>query len=466
MTKDIRQFKQELDAVSPSFCIAKWKQVTLHLQTGHNHSCHHPTVHKIPLQEIAINPSALHNTNFKKQQRKQMLEGTRPAECEYCWKVEDSAPDALSDRVWKSNDTWAQPYFNETATMPWDADVIPSYLEVSFSSVCNFKCSYCTPQVSSAWMDEIKQYGPYPTHNKFNDITWYDAAGQMPIPHNQENPYVEAFWKWWPNVYSELKHFRVTGGEPLLSKDTFKVLDYIIENPNPELDLSINSNMCVPAPLLDKFIEKIKIICSEKKVRRFKIFTSADAHGAAAEYIRDGLNYELWKSNIELVLDQVPECTFTIMSTYNLLSVATYLEFLKDVVTIKNKYGGPDGRRNPLILDTPYLRYPSHQAIFLLPNNVAEIIKEQVDFVFENLEDITVHEKINTGFAQWEADKFKRIYELIISKEDVVDKVLQGHKDFVAFVDEHDRRRGTNFKETFPEYIALYEHWKSSPITN
>jgi organic radical activating enzyme len=461
----IKQFKQQLDSISPSFCVAKWKQVTLHLQTGHNHSCHHPTVHKIPLSEIAANPAALHNTNYKKQQRKQMLEGVRPAECEYCWKVEDSHEDAISDRVWKSHDVWAQPHMQEVAAMPWDADVSPSYLEVSFSSVCNFKCSYCTPQVSSAWMEEIKQFGSYPTHDKFNDITWYESAGQMPIPHNQHNPYVDAFWEWWPSIYKELKHFRVTGGEPLLSKDTFRVLDYIIENPNPNLDLSINSNMCVPEALLSKFIEKIKIICNEKKVRRFKIFTSADAHGAAAEYIRDGLDYELWKSNIQRVLDHVPECTFTIMSTYNLLSVASYMKFLNDVVEIKNKYGGPNGRPNPLILDTPYLRYPSHQAIFLLPNNTAEFIQEQVDFMQQHMEDRNDPLKINTGFAEWEVEKFKRILELMKSKEEMGGRVLQAHKDFVAFVDEHDRRRGTDFKKTFPEYVSLYEYWKTTSIT-
>jgi len=461
----IKQFKQQLDAVSPSFCVAKWKQVTLHLQTGHNHSCHHPTVHKIPLGEIAINPAALHNTNFKKQQRKKMLEGTRPSECEYCWKVEDSHEDAISDRVWKSHDVWAQPYMQEVAALPWDADISPSYLEVSFSSVCNFKCSYCTPQVSSAWMDEIKQFGAYPTHDRFNDITWYNAAGQMPIPHNQDNPYVDAFWAWWPGIYKELKHFRVTGGEPLLSKDTFKVLDYIIENPNPDLDLSINSNMCIPEALLEKFIEKVKIICSEKKVRRFKIFTSADAHGAAAEYIRNGLDYTAWLANIQRVLDQVPECTFTIMSTYNLLSVASYLKFLEDVVAIKNKYGGATGRPNPLILDTPYLRYPSHQSIFLLPNNAAEFIQEQVDFMQQHMEDRNDPAKINTGFAEWEVEKFKRILELMRSKDEIQGRVLQSHKDFVAFVDEHDRRRGTDFKKTFPEYVALYDYWKANPIT-
>ena len=82
--------KKQLDSVSPSFCLAKWQQVTIHLQNGHTHSCHHPQTHKIPLEEIKENPSALHNTEYKKQQRKLMLEGKRPDECSYCWKVEDS----------------------------------------------------------------------------------------------------------------------------------------------------------------------------------------------------------------------------------------------------------------------------------------------------------------------------------------------------------------------------------------
>ena len=39
--------KQQLDSVGEGFCLAKWTQVTLQLQTGHNHSCHHPRTHKI-----------------------------------------------------------------------------------------------------------------------------------------------------------------------------------------------------------------------------------------------------------------------------------------------------------------------------------------------------------------------------------------------------------------------------------
>ena len=80
----LQQVKEKLDKVGCGFCLAKWTQVTIHLGLGMTHSCHHPSPHKISLKEIKRNPSALHNTSYKKQKRKEMLEGKRPQECNYC----------------------------------------------------------------------------------------------------------------------------------------------------------------------------------------------------------------------------------------------------------------------------------------------------------------------------------------------------------------------------------------------
>ena len=44
--------KDRLDKISPSFCLAKWNQVTIHLSNGTTHSCHHPEPHKVGLDEI------------------------------------------------------------------------------------------------------------------------------------------------------------------------------------------------------------------------------------------------------------------------------------------------------------------------------------------------------------------------------------------------------------------------------
>lgn len=462
--------KSRLDSVGPGMCLAKWKQVTMHLQNGHTHSCHHPISHHVPLEEVQNNPTALHNTWFKKQQRKTMLEGGRPAECDYCWRVEDQGNGTLSDRTYKSADSWAMPFMDEVCNTPWDKDVNPSYLEVSFGNVCNFKCSYCSPHISSKWMEEIQQHGAYPTSHRFNNLDWLHNANLMPIPNNQENPYVDAFWKWWPELYNNLLHFRITGGEPLLNKNTFRVLDHVIEHPNSNLDFSINTNMNIPVDLLDSAIEKMKRIVGEGKVKKMKLFTSAEAHGAHAEYIRHGMNYQQWIDSICKVLEEVPGMEFTIMSTYNILSIPTYDRFLADMLSIKQEYNRPKDNYCGLYLDIPYLRYPAHQSIFIMTENLLPYMENQVTYMYKNPELSEWRPLVHNGFYNWETEKLRRLYyvaEYLFRKDKPEDaeydrETARNRRDFAVFVDEHDRRRGTDFRRTFPELADFYNTCKAS----
>jgi hypothetical protein len=301
-------------------------------------------------------------------------------------------------------------------------------------------------------MEEIEQHGAYPTSTNFNRLSWLKNTNKMPIPNKEENPYVDAFWKWWPTMYHTLHRFRITGGEPLLAKDTFRVLDYIIANPNPNLELGINSNLCVPDELFDKFIEKLEIIVSGKFIKRVLVFTSSEAHGSQAEYIRHGMDYSKWLNNIDMLFKRVPEVFVTIMSTYNILSIPSYKLFLKDLLYIKQKYNR--AHFGGLLLDIPYLRYPSHQTAFIATPELRPLIHEQIEFMktHGNTPD-------NPGFLEQEINGLVRLCDVLDS-----DKTNQtiNRQDFVKFVDEHDRRRGTNFVNTFPELVKTYLEWKNN----
>ena len=422
--------KKVLDSISPSMCFAKWKQTTLYLQTGENSSCHLPAPHLIPLDELKNNPSALHNTVYKKLQQKDMLEGKRPAECGYCWRVHDSSEEVYNDRITKSSDYWALPFKDEIIQKGTE-DINPSYLEVSFSNVCNLKCGYCNPFVSSKYMEEIKQFGPYPTSTNFN------ALGNKKVYLEREhNPYVEAFWKWWPDLYKDLSVFRITGGEPLLSKHTFKVLDWIIENPNPNLELNINSNLSVPDDLIIKFIEKIQYILDNNLVKSFTLYTSCEAYGSKAEYIRFGLNFDKWLQNCELFLSSVDKARLSIMSAYNALSVTSFIEFAKEIKKLKDKYSA--GRVG---IDVPFVRKPDHLSVFILTDSLVEVIKSHVEYFESN-------------FDFYEINRMKKVYT--VAKNTKIDNRSVARVDFCKFIDEHDRRRGTDFFNTFPELEQFY----------
>ncbi len=457
--------KDKLDNVGCGFCLAKWTQVTMHLHNGLTHSCHHPTPHKIPLVEIKNNPSALHNTKHKKYKRKEMLEGKRPAECEYCWKVEDNSK-SFSDRVFKSEEPWSQPFLEEISHLNWRENYNPKYVEVAFSNACNFKCSYCGPMFSSKWIEEVEKFGGYPTTDSFNGLEQIKAEGKLPYKHSDVNPYVDAFWEWWPDLYRDLHTFRITGGEPLLAKDTWKVLDYIIEqeNPNKNLHLAINSNLGVPDNLIDRFIEKINKIESEGRVSDFVIFTSVDGWGKQAEYGRHGLDFNKFWQNIDKILSKCPTVTIGIMCTYNAFSVLSFDELIKGVYEYKKKYSSMDRAWNTAVsLDTSFLRYPSHQTVQILPKQFSENVRQSAELA-KSLEEIyhTVHNEfgVTYGFSEIEITKIKRIYDWMISEQD--EETLKRNRfNFYKFFNEHDIRRGTNFLETFPEYTEFYNECKN-----
>ena len=451
--------KNKLNEVGCGMCLAKWTQVTLHLQMGQTHSCHHPSPHHVPLHELNIDPSALHNTSYKKKQRKLMLEGGKPKECDYCWNVEENS-NAFSDRVYKSSEPWSAPFFDEIKNLSWRENYNPKYVEVAFSNRCNFKCSYCGPSFSSQWIQEIEQHGGYPTTTKFNNLEYLKSKNMIPYKHSEVNPYVESFWKWWPDLYRDLHTFRITGGEPLLAKDTFKVLDYILDNPNPnkKLNLSINSNLCVPNKLFGEFVLKIKKIIDENRINEIIVFTSADTWGEQAEYIRNGMVFNLWWDRINLLLNEIPTLTVIVMSTYNALSLPNYETLIENVYKLKEEYHNPYRYYgSSVILDSSYLRWPQHQTVKILDQSWASIVKKQAQLM-DFYEQIRVGMD-GFGFTDIEISKVNRIYDWMMTTED--DNIINtNRKDFKIFVDEHDKRRGTNFIKTFPEFEDFYNKIK------
>tara|TARA_R100000657_G_C4678864_1_gene126087 strand:- start:1550 stop:2491 length:942 start_codon:yes stop_codon:yes gene_type:complete len=306
-------------------------------------------------------------------------------------------------------------------------------------------------------MEETKNYGAYPTTDSFNSMEGMIAENKVPIPYREENPYVEAFWKWWPELYRDLHTFRITGGEPLLSKDTWGVMDYIIEekNPNKNLQLAINSNLGAPDKLINKFIEKIQRIEDEERVREFIIFTSVDGWGKQAEYQRHGLEFNRFWDNLNKILEKCPRVNTTIMSTYNALSVPSYKKLLDGVYGLKKTYGSDDRYWNSAVfLDASYLRYPTHQTVQVLPQKWSMEILQQAQYA--DYLGVPLFDTKHIGYSDIEIQKLKRLYDWMISANDK-DSINRQRYNFGKFFKEHDIRRGTNFKETFPEFAEFYD---------
>jgi organic radical activating enzyme len=463
---DFNITKDKLNGVGCGFCLAKWTQVTMHLHNGTTHSCHHPSPHKVPLEEIERNYTALHNSNVKKYARKEMLNGQRPKECGYCWNVEDNS-NSFSDRIFKSAEPWSEPYFDEISKLHWRADFNPKYVEVNFSNTCNFKCAYCGPEYSTKWMEEINQFGGYKLSSDYNSTQQMDENKTRPYKQTEHNPYVEAFWEWWPELYTTLDTFRITGGEPLLSKDTWRVLENIIETeePNRQLKLSINSNLGVNDELIDKLILKLEKIISEERVKEVIIFTSCDAYGKQAEYVRYGLEFDRLFSNIDKILTVLPKVTIVIMSTFNIFSIFSYESLIKKVYDLKLKHFNTERYWNSaLILDTSYLRYPDFLGFRVLKDYLdVEYFNRCEKFMkfYSTYRSLNFYEQQSiddVGFSTKEIEKITRIKEIFITDSNSDISFEKEKKDFVKFIDEYKIRRGMDCEEYYPELAQFIKN--------
>lgn len=413
--------KYKLDQVGLGFCLAKWTTSTFHLAIGKNHSCHHPSPQVIPLEEIKKNSSALHDSDYKKEQRKIMLTGGRPEECSYCWNVEDQSS-YYSDRVVTSSKLNFIKDYKAIKQSAWDAPSKLRMLEVSFSNVCNLACAYCGPQYSSKWTGEILSKGPYTESGNYNAIVVNQYLDK------EDNPYIDAFWKYLPTVYKDLKTLRITGGEPLLSRHTDKLLEYIIQNPNKNMELVINTNLSVDQKILDEFLNKIKLI--KACIKKIKIATSGESTGYKSEYIRDGLVYHNWLNNCKMLLD-TKMISLQIMSAYNVFSISSFTNFLKDVYQLKKKY-------KKVTLSVSYVRSPNFLSAHVAPIEYRFYLEESLEF-------------IDRYFA---GDAAKR-FEQVLSYFDNSTRNLEDLTNLKNFIKEYDKRRNKNFSVIFPEYKFL-----------
>ena len=449
--KSAQEAKRRLDTVSDTMCLAKWMQTSLHLTTGMTNSCYHPPLHKINKDQIKDTPSKLHNTDHKKKIRRMMLEGKRPGECSYCWAVEDTGN--MSDRHYRSGEPWALDNWTKITVDP-EAEHIPTYVEVDFNNACNFKCSYCSPQYSTTWAQEIDTHGAYPTAVPHNDPSHF--KGERKVLPQKDNPYVEAFWKWWPDLYPKLKHFRMTGGEPMMDKNTYKVLDYVIDHPKKDLHLNVTSNMCPPdIKLKNKYYDKVKRICLDEHVEHFMQFVSVDAFGKQAEYIRNGLDWNYFQDNVEEFLQRIPvRNSVTFIITYNNLSVTSLDKLLNYIRQLRERYSTTYQR---VWFDIPLLRQPLWQQITMLPPSYQKIHEDNISMM-QKFQEGVYKDSEYAVFKDFEIQKMLR--NLAYWRKNY-DANAQQKKNFYAFFSEHDRRRGTNFLNTFPEMEDFWRECKS-----
>jgi hypothetical protein len=369
--------------------------------------------------------------------------GNRPKGCEYCWKIEDMGRDAVSDRVYKSR-IYPIKALDEAYTQPHQEDVNLRTLEIAFDRTCQFACSYCNPAFSSTWVRDINQNGPYAglVSDGRNHFTHAHDHSQL-YRYGETNPYVEAFFAWWEtDLHQTLQELRITGGEPLMSGDTWKLIDWFKTNQGrSQTRLAINSNLGMDRLRLLDFISRIQ------GIPHLEIYTSQESIGAQAEYIRDGLDYDLWMHNVQELLEHDVIKAVHCMATINALCLDSLPDLLDQLMRLKQVYG-----RERVNFTLNILRFPSFQSALVLPDELRSKYKHSLEtWLGLNRDNPLMHEH--------EINHMQRLIDYLdVVKTPHSDtfEMPKLHNDFRQFYTQYDQRRGKNFTATFPTLSEWY----------
>ena len=410
-------------------CQLKWNHSTVFLTMGTTASCHRVSHDPIQIVDGKIN---FHNIPQKLEARTKMLNGQWPGRgCEHCKSTEDAG--GHSDRINHLNmqGVYAPIELEKNLNA---VDVTPTQLEIYFSNTCNLKCIYCNSLFSSTIDNENRIHGEFCSGpvKKFSNNVW--IPGKTDVHPDMELLNIKLF-EWLESNIKSLRKIIILGGEPFLQKETEKLIQFLENGLNPQLDLVIFSNLTVDTNRVQNWLSRLWQLVEKNKLNNLQVVGSLDCWGPQAEYVRNGLDLKKYTSNFEFMLDQT-KITLSVNSALMPLTVPT----MPDLVAKINEWSkkrtvywsmmkaGDAGR--------PYL----NPTIF-----------------GDKILDLGINQTIETFDTQGDLIKVGYLNNLKgIAKEcrkTEPDLYQQGL--LKIYLKEMDRRRGTNYETLFPSIAEL-----------
>ena len=392
-------------------CRSKWSWSTLYLNEGTTASCHRASMSDIP-----INFDDFHNTSIKVQDRSTMLQNLWPGNgCEYCRNIEDSG--GTSDRQFQNQipDIYPPELDNDVTV----TKVTPVVLEVFFSNTCNLACVYCSSKFSSLIQTENKKFGGaiLPELNfEYSDNLYRDL--------------IPKFWNWFDQNSKSLKRLQILGGEPFLQKDLHRLIEYFDDNPCPDLEFNLVTNLSLPTPLIEPILKKLSTLKNQNKLKRIDIQVSVDCWGEPQEYIRHGFNLETFDRNMNLMIS-LGAFRIGLLSTITSLSIPTMTE-----------------------LAIKYNQWCTQQKIFwymhlVLPNNTS--VFDPCIFEYSQFDSYLnmVHNLLPND--TWDDQITLEMFDGIVSKlKKFCKKDTDRQNILINYLNTNDTRRTSNWKDVFP----------------
>ena len=267
-----------------------------------------------PVGDLRKNTMAeVWNQDAYKTMRTNMLNEQPSKECTKCYEQEQNGFFSMRNDANRNYGHHVSEVDN-TDSNGYNPEFRIRYWDVRFSNLCNFKCRSCGPIFSSNWFnDHVKLYNRTPdVLGREMDRVEYttgdeDGMLEQMLPHI---PYLE-------QVY-------FAGGEPLIMKEHYFMLEKLIEAGKTDIRLQYNTNFSELA-FKDKHVFEYW-----KHFKNVSVGASLDASGARAELMRKGTDWTQTVENRQRMMTEVPHVDFYISATVSAMNVLHVLDFHRE----------------------------------------------------------------------------------------------------------------------------------------
>jgi MoaA/NifB/PqqE/SkfB family radical SAM enzyme len=309
--------------------------------------------HNINNNEVSV-LDAMNSEGFKEMRRMMLADEEHPA-CNICFSRERAGLDSMRTQ---KNSVYMHRYTDLIAQTNDDGSINefrPGYVDLRFSNTCNLKCRTCGHELSSTWFDEHK-------------AIILNSNPNADVSHIQKFIRADEFEKIKPYL-NTVDNLYWAGGEPLMEKQHYATIDYLIEQGNAHnTHMSYNTNMTT-------LTYKRKHITEWwRHFKNITVAASIDGMDDVFEYIRTGAKWNETRDNFNFLkfgcndvnLFIYPSATVSILNIYQ---IPDFVEWC-----VNNKWI-EDGQN----LHTNFVTHPNFFSLKNLPPHVKDDIKKMLE---------------------------------------------------------------------------------------
>jgi len=352
------------------------------------------------------------NSEKMKQVRLNMLNGKKCKQCVRCYEKEKKGHDSLRVR---SNRDWLEPHWDKVEKTNTDGsldDLHIVYLDFRFSNVCNLRCRYCGPELSSNWFaDAVK--------SSFNI-----SPTEQIIQIRKD---VDGFMDEFEPMLEHIEQIYWAGGEPIIMDEHWAIMNKLVEMGKTDIRIFYNTNFT------KLNYKKYDVLELWKNFDNISIGASLDAEGIRGEYQRKGTKWADVVNNIERLRLKAPEIDFYVSATVSAYNAWHITDFHRNWV--EAGYIQPGDWYMNVLLNNPRFR------MSVLPTEFKDKIKNKWQRHLAWLEPQDHIGRATEGYKS--AIKFL---------DDDHTELWQEFKDFNV---EFDKLRNETFENLFPELAEL-----------